>query len=742
MHCSTCRSPIRPGTPWIPSKRRQQTLAGIKRLLLRQSQDQTVVLVLEDLHWIDTETQAFLDTLVDSLPAARILLVVNYRPEYRHGWSSRTFYIQLRIDPLPAERAQELLTDILGRGAGLRQLLELLIERTEGNPFFLEESVRALVETGVLVGTRGAYSLARTMDAVEVPATVQAILAARIDRLAPEEKRILQWAAVIGKDVPFSLLQAVTALPEEALRSELAKLQAAELLYEKSLFPDLQYTLKHALTHEVAYGSLLQERRRALHARIADAMEGLYPERLDERVEELAHHTLRGELWDRAVTYGQRAGEKAAARSAHRAAVTYFEQALTALSRLPQQAATIEQAIDLRFSLRLSLVPLGEFERILDYLRQAEALAQTIHDQRRLARVCAYMTFSLCWLKGQHRAAIDYGERALAVAADLGDLALTVAPNYFVGQAHLALGDYSRAIGHLRRNAEVLVAELVREHFGVRILPSVGSRARLAHGLAELGEFGEGVAIGREAVSLAEAADNPDSLILANLCLGLLFVRKGEFTEAIALLEEAQSLCTKWDLESPTAVTIAKQVVAGGWSPAVAAPLGAAYSGVGRLGEAVALLEQAVEKATNMQVMFGYAAHVAMLAEAYLLVGRIEDGRAAASRSLEFAMKHEERGHEAWALRVLGEIAASAHPGETRPAEGWYQKGVILARELGMRPLVAHCHLGLGKLYRRTGKREQAREHLTTATTMYREMEMTYWLEKAEAVTIDPVGGV
>jgi class 3 adenylate cyclase/tetratricopeptide (TPR) repeat protein len=697
-----------------PQQRRQQILGAIKRLLLRQSQEQPIVLVLEDLHWIDTETQTFLDTLVDSLPTARILLVVNYRPEYRHGWGSRTFYTQLRIDPLPPAPAQELLADILGRGDGLKQLTALLIEKTEGNPFFLEESVRALVETGVLVGTRGSYSLARPTDAVEVPATVQAILAARIDRLAPETKTILQWAAVIGKDVPFSLLQAVTALPEDALRPELAKLQTAEFLYEKSLFPDLQYTLKHALTHEVAYGSLLQERRRDLHARITDAMEGLYPERLDERVEELAHHALRGELGQRAVTYCRRAGEKAAARSAHRVAVTYFEQALAALSQLRQQAATIEQAIDLRFSLRTSLVPLGEFERILDYLRQAEALAQTIHDQRRLARVCAYMSFSLCWLMGQHRAAIESGERALAIAAALGDLALTVAPNYFVGQAYLALGDYPRAIGHLRRNAAVLVGDLAREHFGVRILPAVGSRARLAHGLAELGEFGEGIAIGREAVSLAEAAEHPDSLILANLCLGLLFVRKGEFAEAITLLEAAQSLCIKWDLEI--------------WLPAVAAPLGSAYTRVGRLEEAVALLDRAVDKATSMRVMFGYAALLTALAEAYLFAGRIEDGRAAASQSLEFAVQHEERGHEAWTLRLLGEIAAVAHPRETRPAEGWYEKGVTLARELGMRPLLAHCHVGLGRLYRQAGYRDAAAKSFETALTLFRQMDATSWM--------------
>jgi tetratricopeptide (TPR) repeat protein len=264
-------------------------------------------------------------------------------------------------------------------------------------------------------------------------------------------------------------------------------------------------------------------------------MEALYRDRFAERVEELAHHAVRGELWESAVIYCRQAGEKAATRSAHRVAVTYFEQALASLSHLPQQVTTVERVIDLLFSLRISLVPLGEFERILEYLRQAEALAKTINDQRRLARVCAYMSFSLCWLMGEHRAAIDSGGRALAIAADLEDVALTVAPNYFVGQAYLALGDYPRAISHLRRNAEVLVGDLAREHFGVRILPAVGSRARLAHGFAELGEFAQGIAIGREAVSLAEATDHPDSLILGIFVWGCSSSARGS--------SRKQSLC-------------------------------------------------------------------------------------------------------------------------------------------------------------------------------------------------------
>jgi class 3 adenylate cyclase len=238
-----------------PGQRRQRTLDAVKQLLLRESQGQPVLVVFEDLHWIDAETQALLDRLVESLPTAPLLLLVNYRPEYQHGWVSKTFYSQLRLDALPPESSGELLSALLGDDPALEPLKRLLVRR--GNPLFIEESIRTLVETGALAGERGAYRLTRPIQAIEVPATVQAILAARIDRLPAEDKQLLQTASVIDKDVPFVLLHTVAEAAEDAVQRALAHLQAAEFLNETSLFPDPEYTFKHALTHEVTYGTLL-----------------------------------------------------------------------------------------------------------------------------------------------------------------------------------------------------------------------------------------------------------------------------------------------------------------------------------------------------------------------------------------------------------------------------------------------------------------------------------------------------
>ena len=706
-----------------PAQRRQRTLDAVKRLLLRESQVQPLLLLFEDLHWIDAETQALLDGLMDSLPTARILLLVNYRPEYQHAWGGKTYYLQLRIDPLRPESADTLLTALLGEDGTLEPLKRVLIARTEGNPFFLEESVRTLVETQVLDGERGAYRVTKAPDAWQIPPTAQAILAARIDRLAPEDKRLLQGCAVIGKDVPFALLQVIAELPEESLRRSLSHLQAAEFLYETSLFPDLEYTFKHALTHEVAYGSVLQDRRRALHARIVEAIERLYPDRLTEHIERLAHHALRGETWEKAVMHLQQAGVKALGRSANHEAVACFEQALGALARLPESRNTLERGIDLRLDLRNAFLPLGQQGRALTGLRDAERLALSIGDRQRLARVCAYMTLHFWWT-GDHDRAAESAERGLALATEVGDVATQVAAAFHLGQVYWATGDYRRAAGVLRGNVDRLVGPLAQERFGLPFVPAVDSRCYLAFCLAELGAFTEGITLSEEGTTIAKAAGSPFSLTAAYRGLGYVWLRKGDVLRAIPVLEQGLAVCQEWKIDL--------LLVSVGY------PLGYAYLTAGRLAEGKSLLGRALERAEGMELTYFHSFLVSALAEAHMLAGQLDDAILVARRALDLSRGRKELGVEAHTLRVLGEIALRGDPASLEAAMGQYQTALVLATDLGMRPLVAHCHLGLGKLSRRTDDDIKAREHLTTAATMYREMGMTFWLEKADA----ELGGV
>jgi tetratricopeptide (TPR) repeat protein len=686
-------------------------------VLLRESQVQPLLLVFEDLHWIDTETQALLDGLVESLPTARVLLLVNYRPEYQHSWGSKTYYTQLRLDPLPPVSAREFLQALLGDDSSLAPLTPLLIARTEGNPFFLEESVRTLIETNVLVGTPGAYRLAQAVPSIQVPATVQAVLAARIDRLPAAAKHLLQTAAVLGTEVPLPLLHAIADLPEAMLQRHLTALQSAEFLYETRLFPEHEYTFKHALTHEVAYGSLLQERRRGLHARIVEALERLAPDRLAEQVDRLAHHALRGEVWPKALVYLRQAGQLALERSAYREAVASFERALEAVPHLPHNRTTMEQAIDLRLALRTALRPLADMGRILAVLREAESLAVTLDDPRRLGRVSIFLAIHFSFM-GAHDHAIAAGQRALTLATASGDGAMQALANQYLATIYHAQGDYRRAIDCCGQTRAYFDGVQHYERFGAT-LPPVNARAWLAASQAELGTFREGRTHGDEGLRIAEAVNHPVSLLVALWGNGLLALRQGHLPRALPFLERAVSICQDADLRS--------------YFPRMAAPLGAAYTLGGRGADAAALLTHALEQTTGTELFGDERLCRLSLGEAQLLAGQLEEAQALAEGVLTLTRNHQERGNQAYTLRLLGDIATHRAPPEVDEAAAHYRQALSLAEELDMRPLQAHCHRGLGLLYAATGQSEQARAALTTAIEMYRAMEMTFWLPEAEA---------
>jgi tetratricopeptide (TPR) repeat protein len=695
-----------------PRQRRRSTLDAIRQLLLCEARNQPLLLIFEDLHWIDGETQALLDNLVEGLPAARVLLLVNYRPEYGHAWGSKTYYRQLRIDPLSVGSADELLDALLGANAALVPLKRLLIKRTEANPLFLEESVRSLVETGALDGAHGDYWLTRPIDHLRLPTTVQAILAARIDRLAPEAKRLLQAAAVIGKDVPMALLFAIADAPEHEVRGALTRLQAAEFLYEVRLFPDLEYTFKHALTHEVVYQGMLHDRQRALHARITEAIELLSSERIAEQAERLAHHALRGELWGKAVAYLRRAGLRAMARGANREAVAHLEQALVALRRLPEARETTELTIDVHLDLRNALNPLSDVARMGDHLRQAEMLARPLGDRHRLGHIAAFMV-TQCRLAGDYDEALRFGHEALNIARTLGDRSIEVVTTSVLGYTHLLRGEFGDATALLERNV-ALDGNLRTELFGTPIVQSALSEAHLADVLSLLGRFDAAIGHARAAVQTAEAVDHAYTLTLGLFALGVAQLRRGDRPCAIQVLERCLDLSRTWQfgIRGPSA-----------------AALGIAYALAGRVDEALPVVASAVEQFRDRQtdrpgLILLYAGMTCLSA------GRVDEATNHAKEALALTRRLGARGYEADALCLSGDVAST---GGAEVAESYYRQALALAEPRGMRPLAARCHLGLGKFYRRMDTGEQALEHLNLATTMYSEMGMTYWLERAEA---------
>jgi tetratricopeptide (TPR) repeat protein len=408
-------------------------------------------------------------------------------------------------------------------------------------------------------------------------------------------------------------------------------------------------------------------------------------------------------------------------RSAHREAEECFAQALAALQHLPETPETWGQAIDLHFDVRNALLPLADHERICEHLRLAETLARRLNDQRRLGRTFAYLA-DYFRVTGEPGRAVESGEHALALATALRDFTLQVMATFFLGASCSALGEYQRAADHFRRNVASLKGELLRERFGMTGLPAVMSRTWLVACLADLGEFDEGTTRGDEAIQLAEAAEHPFSLTQAHYALGTLFLHQGDLHKAIPLLERGLGVC-----QTASILT---------WFSSVAAALGYAYALSGRIPEALPLLQQAVAQDTSRGISAGHARRVAYLSEAYLLTGRLDEAADLVTSALAFARTLKARGFEACALWLQGEISAHQNPLAGAAADACYQQALTLATALGMRPLQAHCHRGLGTLYAATGEREQSRSALSTAVEMYRAMAMTFWLPQTEAALV------
>ena len=715
----------RPGlaapNPVTESWQRMRLFEALARAVL--ADQQPLLLVLNDLQWSDQETLDWLHFLLRHDPSAPLLVLVTVRAEdagvaaLRPWWQSLEREEQATVIELSALDAPETLAlaQQLAAGALSAEQAAQLYQQTEGNPLFVVELVRMELQRS-RAGPASAPLAVTPHRSTVLPTRMQAVLQTRLAQLSPAARAVVHLAATIGRAFSVAVLIEGSDEDEHTVVAALDELWQRRIIAEQGVN---SYDFSHDKLREVAYRELSPIQRRTLHGRVARALEVVEAENLEPLSGQLAAHFEQAGLPREALRYYELAALASQRLSAHREAAAYFERALTVLPQLPKSRRLTEQAVDLRLALRNSLLPLGEFRRTVVHLQEAKKLAAALDDPRRLGWVSAYLAPSLNNM-GAYRAALQAGQRGLAISQAVADSALEVMASFFVSLAHIHLGNYREATAYLRRNVEVLEGELARQRFGEPGLPYVFNRAYLAWCLAECGEFAEGIARGEEAVAMAEAeaVDEPFTTTTAYFGVGLLHLRMGELVKAISVFERCIHICETADVPMNFAYT--------------AHFLGSAYTLSGRVADGLAFLERAVGQASSIGIGSLHALRIAHLSEAYLLNGQIAEALASAIQAAELAREHDERGSAAWIFRLLGEIHSHCDPPEVTAAEDSYLQAEALAAELGMRPLVAHCHLGLGRLYRRTARREQAHEHLTTAMTMYREMGMRYWLEQVE----------
>jgi DNA-binding SARP family transcriptional activator len=696
-----------------PSDDLLRLFESVAQLVERLTIQGPLVLVLEDLHWADEMSLrlfAFVARRTRTLPA---LIVATAREEELPSAPvlqrvldevvTEPHFVRMPLSPLSRGDTAALVRSLARRGSDetlVARLSERIWAASAGNPFMIVETMRALDD--------GAAT--ETAPSLPLPERVRQVIAGRLERLSPRGQQLAAVAAVIGREFEFPVLQLAAGLGVRDAAEGVEELVRRRVLH--GIGERLDFT--HERVREVVHGRLLALQRKFLHGQLAKAIEEVYAQNLEPHYAGLGVHCSESEIWGKAATYLRQAGIQAVARSAHSEAAAFFTQALGALRRLPATRETTELTIDIQLDLRNALRPLGEFARMGEHLREAEVRARALGDKNRLARIAVFMAHQRL-AAGDYDEAIRFGQEALSIARTLGNRSIEVIATSNLGMAHATKGDFSDAASFLERNL-ALEGHLRYERFGGAVIQSAFSEAALADVLSQLGRFDEAIGHAEAAVQIAEVANHLYTLQGGLFDLGRALLRRGALPRAIQCLERCHDLCGTWQIVAAT--------------PILAATLGAAYAAAGRLDEALPLIEGAIEEFRRRQDYSRPAFILLCAGTTYLSAGRIDEATSHTREALALSRRLGARASEANALCLLGDIALAAGADD---AEGSYREALIFATALGMRPLIAHCHLGLGKLYGRTGKREKAQEHLTTATTMYREMDMTYWLEQAAA---------
>ena len=696
--------------------KKRRTLEAIKRILLCESLNQPLMVVFEDLHWMDGESEAFLKLLSDSIATSRILLLVNYRPEYRHEWGSKTYYTQLRLDPLGKENADEMLSILLGSDMSLVPLKRLITEKTEGNPLFMEEIVLSLFEDGTLA-RNGEVKVIRPVASLRIPPTVQGILAARIDRLPADEKEILQTAAVIGAEFNLGVARAVSGKSDDELNRMLNGLQLAEFIYEQPAAGDVEYTFKHALTHDVAYNSLLTERRKLLHERAAQAIEALYSERLEDHLSELAHHFDRSSNVPKAVEYLGRTGARAAQQMAHSEALGYFTRALELLRQLPDGATRDSQELDLQMALSWSsfMVRGPRAPEREPALVRARELCEQLGDNAKLKEVL--LALAHLYVSGR-----DFGmgrelaERILAMAPEAKAPAVLAGAHNILGIVRFATGQFPAAREQFERAVELFAAG-PSSNLGAYFAQN--SPNILVFVLEVLGYPSTALTRARDLLAAARRSSDPHSIAIALFSYGMHHMVLRDTHMVAERADELMSIATEYEMPmNLLAATFFRS-----WAMADA----------GRGEEGIAEMLRSISDPMAAQTA-STALMLVALAETCGKHGRAEEGLDLVAEGLATAEQAGLRVNEAELHRLKGELLMIKDLGNVVEAERCLRIAIDVARRQGARLFELRSTVSLARLLRDTNRRDETRTMLGEIYNWFTEGFDTADLKDAKAL--------
>jgi class 3 adenylate cyclase/tetratricopeptide (TPR) repeat protein len=676
-----------------PQIRRQRSREAVKRLLLRESINQPLMLIVEDLHWIDAESEELLAMLAESIATARILLLVNYRPEYRHDWGSKSYYTQLRLDPLGPESAGEMLDAMLGSGGELDGLKRMVVARTEGNPFFIEEIVQSLLEQGALA-RNGTVRLVRPLETIQIPLTVKAILAARIDKLGAAEKDLLQTLAVIGKEFPLGLVRRVSGRADSELDPLLRALQVGEFIYEQPAVPDVEFIFKHALTQEVAYDSVLTQRRRQIHERAASALEAMFPDHEGDHAVELANHYSHSANAAKAVEYLRLAADQARMRSAYGDALDYLRKALKMLRSLPETLDRNRIELGLQVAKGTAIVNLRGFSdpEMEPLLARARELSNRIGDTPALVEVLLG-TWNLEFTRGLLRQAVSTAERVLALAYETGNHEIIANAHGAVAPTYMWLGRLSEARSHFAKVIEIHDRDIAR-YLPMAYAPVVPSRCNMAWALWMLGYPDQARDRIDQALDFARQLGRPFSMGFATQNWVAIYNLRRDYAVLRPMIETLIELSREHGLRH--------------WLAGGTMSMGKLLVREGRVDEGMAMLRDGLDLLLKAGAGLVYSYGQALFAETCLEAGRFDEGLRVADAALQLFERSDSKLHEAEVHRLRGEMLLRT-PGREGDAEPCFRRALEVARAQEAKSWELRAATSLARVLDGRGERDAAR---------------------------------
>lgn len=702
-----------------PQVKREKTFEALRDLFVRLSQERLLILCIEDLHWMDKSSEEFLGYLIDWIAGSRILLLLLYRPEYSHQWGSKTFYNRIGLDQLTTKSSAELVQAVLGQGKIVPELRELILGRAAGNPLFMEELTYTLLENGSIEKQDDRFVLSRKLSDIQVPDTIQGIIAARMDRLEENLKRTMQVASVIGRDFAFRILQSITDMREE-LKTCLLNLQGLEFIYEKQLFPELEYIFKHALTQEVAYNSLLLKRRKEIHENIGRAIVQIYAERLEEFYEMLAYHYSKSDNLEKAHHYLKQSGIKAIGHHSAWEAFRFYKEAINVLDRIP---ATDENKREQLEVIRLASIPslyLGHPEDYMPILKHAEEISEELGDKRNLAWTYS-MEARYYTVRADNQKALMYSKKSFNIALDIQDaemmaqIAPSICASYMNPGYYLESADISFSVIDILEKTDRR-SEYFGHPFNVYSLLC----GYYGQSIGALGKFEEGMTSCEKGIRYALDLNDHATLGMCEFLFGTIFIFRGDWKQVMEHVQKSMNYFKDVNIIAFT-----------GYCHGI---LGFAHTYFGDYDNGKRHLEKGLHFMKNTGIEFGKTFTYFWMGIYQYESGDLNEAERYFEESLSMSQQNNEKMNEGTSLYMLGATLGKMDSPNFEIAEKKILEGISVLEELKLKPVYSWGYYQLGELYSETGRKDDAREYLTKAKTNFSEMGMDFWLKRTREV--------